>query len=918
MILISTILLISSQISAQANNHLDLKLSPLQTQIATSDDYFCITYKPLSEDIYINKIEALPGVTRKYTHHIILNAFEAPSFEYAYKLAPVGESNGVGASYDTYNDKFSTLGGNLASYEDPYNCKHIMTQKPNSKSTVLYAWGMDANPLILPENSGFKVKKGWSLSIELHFLTKPPEGYAPGLRISLTEEKPKYLVGIWLLLSGNFKIPRMTANFPVDLQAKVPRNLTVFAGRVHAHQWSKVSTAYVGPDRQSSTHATFPNRQMIIQGMPHWTQEFYTRLPGPINLTKNQLVTARCVFSNNLDMPITVGSDAKDEMCNFYLLYIDTYENFQQLDVDWKPNMFLGDDSIPLSSYSVPDFAGYSGVKVEGAPKKPDFIAEVGMDISHKDMNMDMKMNTKKDYFYQGNQLKSASSTALDAKSNYLFVFHRAGRVWQQNTFNWQVITDPEDSSSRKEAGIWNGGEGIDKPTIKVLDAYTGQELANFGGKKRFKMPHGIFIDSRNEYLYITDVGNHAVYRTKFSNIGEYRDFSEQKTSENSPTFTFSPAVLQDTINWQTFGDDKFCMPTDISEMNDPFDPTGKKKYILISDGYCNKRIAVFDKDTGRFVRNLIHESFEVTHSVASFGHKACAVSREVGKIICFNLRNNDTVVYGDRGPESAEMRNQIGKRIFSIRKVNQDTLIGINGPDNYHDGIKPLIFTMDMKTGTITNKYYFKDMTNPHEIECDGKKVYVADIDQGIFASMKKGLVDWTIKLDDESSEDEDIFMKSSLNVNFREMDEYEGVDDSKSASSVRSSSLNRPENDVDDLFDHNIQVKKFITNLSGLEPDSKTDKNGSQPTKKINFNALKTIAGFRTANNQDFFLIYLLFFAGIVGVCYVIYQINYNNDEGLVGSVKMKIKNLGRMEKGRIYNSKYYDQLNKGEVVD
>ena len=215
------------------NQKITLSQSPETSTRASPDSYFCTTYPPLEKDTYITEIAALPGVSVDYIHHIILNVHEKPLLNHVIPIDPNQNSK------STY-------------FNTPYNCKHTITFDSTKEHTTYYAWAMNANPLKLPSDSAFKVKKGYSFQLEVHYLSAVSkieglEEISPGLELEIlsSNQKPEYLVGTWYVGAEEFKIPPFTANYPVDISAKVPRDLTIFAARVHAHQWSKTNTAYV-------------------------------------------------------------------------------------------------------------------------------------------------------------------------------------------------------------------------------------------------------------------------------------------------------------------------------------------------------------------------------------------------------------------------------------------------------------------------------------------------------------------------------------------------------------------------------------------------------------------------------------------------------------------------------------------------
>jgi len=425
-------LLFTKTAFSSSTQNLDLKIPPDVASQAQQDDYFCQVHPPLKEDTYVTEIAALPDVTSKYIHHMILQAVEEVAFHRSYKaLGNVPQDNPP-----------------VPTYGDTFRCKHQPPVARGADEVTYYAWARDAGPLILPRNSGFKIPRGWSILLEVHFLMTPPvETLQPGLNLKTQFSIPSEIVGTYLLVAAGFNIPPFTGNYPVDMNAKVSKDVTIFACRVHAHTWSKVSTAYKIPKENPDS------TEMIIQGSPHWAQEFYTRVPGPISLKAGDRIFARCVFQNNLDITIQVGSDGKDEMCNFYFLYKEPAKSFQQIPLVVQRDQQLG-VKVPMSSFTFPKFPGYSGQSVRLPPKKPEFIADMGMAIIKSG-----KTVLDADQFVRGVDLQNVAGVALDSRSQYLYVFHRAGRAWDQKTF-----------VDKKGERVWNGGDVLKESTILVVD----------------------------------------------------------------------------------------------------------------------------------------------------------------------------------------------------------------------------------------------------------------------------------------------------------------------------------------------------------------------------------------------------------------------------------------------------------------
>lgn len=89
-----------------------------------------------------------------------------------------------------------------------------------------------------------------------------------------------------------------------------------------------------------------------------------------------------------------------------------------------------------------------------------------------------------------GQVLGEAVGVGVDSH-NHVFVFHRADRGWG----NEQLI---------------------DKPTIWMVEADSGEVLASWG-EDVFLVPHGLGVD-KNDHVWVTDVGLDRVF--EFSHDG--------------------------------------------------------------------------------------------------------------------------------------------------------------------------------------------------------------------------------------------------------------------------------------------------------------------------------------------------------------------------------------------------------------
>ena len=141
--------------------------------------------KILLNAMYVTEIAALPDVTSKYIHHMILQAVEEVAFHRSYKaLGNVPQDNPP-----------------VPTYGDTFRCKHQPPVARGADEVTYYAWARDAGPLILPRNSGFKIPRGWSILLEVHFLTTPPmDSLQPGLQLKTQFSIPSEIVGTYRLV----------------------------------------------------------------------------------------------------------------------------------------------------------------------------------------------------------------------------------------------------------------------------------------------------------------------------------------------------------------------------------------------------------------------------------------------------------------------------------------------------------------------------------------------------------------------------------------------------------------------------------------------------------------------------------------------------------------------------------------------
>ena len=138
--------------------------------------------------------------------------------------------------------------------------------------------------------------------------------------MTVAPEKPKKLVGIFLLGSMHINLPpKEWSNVHVSCPYRWEDEIEVFAYRTHAHGNGKVIT---GAKLDKGGHF-----EMIGKGNPQWPHAFFTRVGGPIKLGPGDDIFATCRYYNDNDFRVGVGGARTDEMCNLYLMYTAPYKD---------------------------------------------------------------------------------------------------------------------------------------------------------------------------------------------------------------------------------------------------------------------------------------------------------------------------------------------------------------------------------------------------------------------------------------------------------------------------------------------------------------------------------------------------------------------------------------------------------------
>jgi DNA-binding beta-propeller fold protein YncE len=267
-----------------------------------------------------------------------------------------------------------------------------------------------------------------------------------------------------------------------------------------------------------------------------------------------------------------------------------------------------------------------------------------------------------------------------------LVVFHRGSRKWTYDSFSNDVF-------NKQKYGP------IAEDVLALMDTKTSKVKSSWGANK-FYMPHGLTIDSESN-IWLSDVGMHQVFKY---------NFKESK----SPLLTIGTAFEK--------GDDQthLCKPTSIAvcQLNGN---------IFIADGYCNKRVAQFDKN-GKFIKEFkdYDQDMIVVHSVTLIEEKnlVCAASREDGRIVCFDI---------DSAEKKHVITNTNMKTVYAIEYDPFDQVIhAVTGSNGYMPSYGLTFGTGSDDFGKFLQKWESdKDISDAHDIAVspDSKTIYVGQL---------------------------------------------------------------------------------------------------------------------------------------------------------------------------------------------
>lgn len=249
--------------------------------------------------------------------------------------------------------------------ETPYsNENYWECATPNrtcSTSTVsLCSLARDAPAWYLPEDLAVLTgKKDGYILVQIHApggmkLESTPEFFATGLRLNITDEKPKYYSAMADYGNGGY-IPANTSNFPADAACVWPYdNNPIFAVAIHSHTMATAISGYI------YKKGTFIE---LLRADPVYPEPIIDISQRNLVLEKGDIVIMRCTLTNPTDKIAKFGFEHTDEMCNFSLFYgipTDDYGTYDEVVCGRDAQTFHLKDIVLPEDSTVPDKEGYA------------------------------------------------------------------------------------------------------------------------------------------------------------------------------------------------------------------------------------------------------------------------------------------------------------------------------------------------------------------------------------------------------------------------------------------------------------------------------------------------------------------------------------------------------------------------------
>lgn len=350
------------------------------------------------------------------------------------------------------------------------------------------------------------------------------------------------------------------------------------------------------------------------------------------------------------------------------------------------------DNNINPETFSNPYLSNVNDEQQQDLPDLQSFVLEKTNQIRANEAN-EIYLLEDKDYptdLYENYNGVGQVSGIAALPSDDIAIFHRAERIWDENTFDSNNVVKTSDGSQPEDNLIKNN-------TIVILDSNNGSAVTSFGSNL-FYMPHGIASDSLGN-LWVSDVARHQVMRlptgrspttaattssgtslaasTSNFNFDQYNSVMKKKKKNksydrNDKTNLPVHQLWPDIIIGEAFvpGNDSqhFCQPSEIAV-------SSNGQMVYIADGYCNRRVMVFT-GSGKYLTSFGEDvGLSVVHSLTLLEEQNLlfVADRENGRVLAFKAGlDNDLASMGQL---VSSIDYPIG-RVFAITTLGSNHLL--------------------------------------------------------------------------------------------------------------------------------------------------------------------------------------------------------------------------------------------------
>ncbi|XP_072039016.1 peptidyl-glycine alpha-amidating monooxygenase B-like [Amphiura filiformis] len=657
------------------------------------------------------------------------------------------------------------------------------------QSSILFAWARDAPAPSIPEGVGFHVGGDSRINyvtLQIHYGHKDAfadgEDDSSGIKLSMTYQQQPYLAGIYLMVSGEIRVPPHTHSVHTDMACEYNNEVPIypFAFRTHAHELGKVISGYLIKGDSRGTWFE------IAKGDPTWPQAFYPMQPG-IEIKRGDWLAARCTYSSERDSLTGVGPTGEDEMCNLYLMYYTDAEFGHSFDMcgqqargdiesHFPSNSDIPPDEMPAmieqppagqqhGYYGYDDNEYYNPYQLNDYRQRlqdmfggdRDYPSENFLDLNRNGWIDDDEVLDNKDKAETEKPSKEDDTTPSTSSQK--------GNKEDEDETTHEEQPKQDTATGKLTLADWHTDDSV---TLGQVAGVAVDAKGNVHVFHRAERAWNIeSFDANNRYAQADDgpIANNTIlaFNKDTGKIehqwgGKVESVTECATCFNGfymphglsidhegniwltdvalhQVFKFPPGGAQTPLltlgEKLTPGPDKdhFCKPADVA-----VDPTTGN--FFVADGYCNSRIMKFSPQ-GDFLMQwgkvtykssgYPSDAFLIPHSLTFLKDKdvLCVADREHGRIQCFNS--------GDGSYVDSFKQDTFGDRVFAVHynPWNGGILYAVNGPSGERVPVQGFTLHYGDRQVLQTWKPGNEEFQNPHDVECsaDNTAVYVAEI---------------------------------------------------------------------------------------------------------------------------------------------------------------------------------------------